>query len=70
MEETRPHIRFAQCKQVAAVQRNSLAAEMGEEPEEEREHGAENEASHDGKIEGGVFAAMNEVTGKSSQAEG
>lgn len=42
---------------------------MGEEPEEERERGAENQASHNGKVESGVFAAMHDVTGKPPQAE-
>jgi hypothetical protein len=47
-----------------------LAAEAGEEPEEKRKSGAENEASDDGEIEGGVFAAVDDVAGKFPEAEG
>jgi len=47
-----------------------LAAETREEPEEKRERGAENEASDDGKVESGVFAAMDDVARESTQAEG
>lgn len=43
---------------------------MREEPEEKRETKAENEASHDGEIEGGMFTAVDDVAGKFSQAEG
>jgi hypothetical protein len=43
---------------------------MGEEPEEEGKRGAENEASNDGEIESGVFAAMDDVAGEFSEAEG
>ena len=43
---------------------------MGEEPEEEREGGAEEEASDDGEVEGGVFTAVDDVTGESAEAEG
>ena len=43
---------------------------MREEPEEKRESEAENEASHDGEIEGGVFPAMDDVAGKFSETEG
>jgi hypothetical protein len=39
---------------------------MGEEPEEERKRGAEKQASDDGKVKRGVFAAMNNVTRQSS----
>jgi hypothetical protein len=46
-----------------------LAAKMGEEPEEEREAETQNEASDDGKIKRGVFAAVHDVAWESSQAE-
>ena len=42
---------------------------MREEPEEQRECGAEEEAGDDGKVERGVFAAVDDVAGKFSQAE-
>ena len=42
---------------------------MGEEPEEKREGEAENEASHDGEIEGGVFAAVDDVAGKPAKTK-
>jgi len=48
----------------------ALAAEVGEEPEEKRKAEAEDEAGDDGEIKSGVFAAMNDVAGKFSQAEG
>ena len=43
---------------------------MGEEPEEERKRGAEEQASDDGEIKSGVFAAMNNVAGKFSETKG
>jgi hypothetical protein len=43
---------------------------VGEEPEKEREAEAKNETGDDGKIKRGVFATMDDVAGKSSQAEG
>ena len=43
---------------------------MGEEPEEEREGGAEYETGDDWKIKGGVFAAMDDVARKAAKAEG
>jgi hypothetical protein len=43
---------------------------VGEEPEDEREGGAEQEAGDDREIEGGVFAAMNDVAGKAAESEG
>lgn len=45
------------------------AAEMREEPEEERECSAEAEAGNDGEVQGGVFTAMNHVSGEAPQAE-
>ena len=50
--------------------RDALAAKVREEPEEEREGGAKEEAGDDGKVERGVFAAVDDVAGKFSQAEG
>ena len=46
------------------------AAEMGEEPEKQREKGAEEQAGSDGKVEGGVFATMDDVAGEFSKAKG
>src|ERR1700674_128821 len=46
------------------------ATEVGDEPEEERESDANEEASDDGKVKGGVFAAVDDVPRKSSEAEG
>lgn len=43
---------------------------MRDEPENERKNGAEHDTGHDGEIESGVFAAMNDVAGKFSEAEG
>jgi hypothetical protein len=43
---------------------------VGEEPEKERKREAKHKASDNGKVESGVFAAMNDVAGKLSQAEG
>jgi hypothetical protein len=45
-------------------------AEVGEEPEEEREGGAEEETGDNREVERGVFAAMEYVAGEFSQAEG
>jgi hypothetical protein len=42
---------------------------VGEEPEDERKDEAEEKASHDGEINCGVFAAVDDVAGKSSEAE-
>lgn len=46
-----------------------LAAEVRHEPENERKSRAEHEARDDWEINRGVFAAMNHVAGKSSQAK-
>jgi hypothetical protein len=43
---------------------------VGEEPEKERKSDAQKKASDDGKVKSGVFAAMNDVARKLSQAEG
>ena len=46
-----------------------LAAEVREEPEEQGKCCAEDEAGDDREIEGGVFAAMDDVAGELSEAE-
>ncbi len=46
-----------------------LTAEMREEPEDEGESGAEEEASDDRKVKGGVFAAMDDVAGEFAETE-
>ena len=43
---------------------------MGDEPEENREHDADDKAGHDRKVEGAVFAAVHDVAGESSQPKG
>jgi hypothetical protein len=40
------------------------------EPEEEREHNTDDKARNDGKVERGVFIAVNDVAGQFPQAEG
>jgi hypothetical protein len=50
-------------------ERKGLAAEVGDEPEEEREGDAEEDGSGDGEIEGRVWAAMDDVTGETAEAE-
>jgi hypothetical protein len=45
------------------------AAEVGEEPEEEREAEAQYKAGDDGEVERGVFAAMDDVTGEGSETK-
>jgi hypothetical protein len=42
---------------------------VGDEPEEEREAEAQNETGDNGKVKRGVFATMDDVAGKSSEAE-
>lgn len=46
-----------------------LAAKVRDEPEEDSESDTNHEASHNWKIERSVFAAVNDVPGKLSQAE-
>ena len=46
-----------------------LAAEVREEPEEEGKCCTEDEAGDDREIEGGVFAAMDDVAGELSEAK-
>ena len=48
----------------------SLATEVGEEPEEKRKCPAEDKASNDREIESGVFAAMDDVAGEFAETEG
>jgi len=43
---------------------------MGEEPEEEGKCRAEYDARHDGKVESGMFTAMDDVAGEFAEAEG
>jgi hypothetical protein len=50
--------------------RDALAAKVREEPEEEREGGAEDKTGDDREVESGVFAAVDDVAGKFSEAEG
>jgi hypothetical protein len=42
---------------------------MSDEPEEESEGGAEKEAGDDGEVEGGVFAAMDDVAREAAEAQ-
>jgi hypothetical protein len=42
---------------------------VGDEPEEERERGAEEKAGDDGKVKRGVFAPVYDVAGQFSQSE-
>ena len=46
-----------------------LAAEVREKPEEQGKCSAEDEAGDDREIEGGVFAAMDDVAGELSEAK-
>jgi hypothetical protein len=46
------------------------AAEVGDEPKEERNAEAEDKACDDRKVKRGVFAAVDDIAGKFSQAEG
>ena len=45
------------------------ATKMREEPEEEREDSAEEEAGDDREVEGGVFAAVDDVAGEAAEAQ-
>jgi hypothetical protein len=49
---------------------SASAADMGKEPEEEREDGAEDEAGDDGEIKRGVLAVMDDVAGQAAKTEG
>ena len=42
---------------------------MVDEPEKEAQCNADNETGDDGKVERGVFAAMNDVAGQTTQAK-
>jgi hypothetical protein len=39
-------------------------------PKKDRQNGAEKQASNDGKVEGSVFATMDDVAGKFSETKG
>ena len=60
---------FSNQRRFALRVASELAAEMGEEPEEKRESGAKDKASGDGEIKCRVLAAMDDVTGKFSEAK-
>lgn len=47
-----------------------LAAKMGEEPEQERQNEADDEASDDGEIERGVLASVDDVARKAAEPKG
>lgn len=55
--------------QAPALQKDWLAAEVRDEPEEDGERDADDKTAHDWKVESGVFAAVNNVAGQFSQAE-
>jgi hypothetical protein len=42
---------------------------MSDEPKEQSKGRAEKEASHNGQVEGGVFAAVDDVSGQAAEAE-
>jgi hypothetical protein len=42
---------------------------VGEEPKQERETEAENEAGDDGEVEGGVFSPVDDVAGEAAEAQ-
>jgi hypothetical protein len=43
--------------------------QVGEEPKQERETEAEEEAGDDGEVEGGMFAAVDDVAGEAAEAQ-
>ena len=43
---------------------------MPKEPKEQRESGAEDKTGNDGKVEGGVFAAVDDVARQAAEAQG
>ncbi len=47
-----------------------LAAEIGDEPQDYGEDDADHEAGDDGEVEGGVFAAVDDVAGQAAETEG
>ena len=47
-----------------------LTVEMGEEPEQQAQSEAEENAGDDGKVERSVFAAIDDVAGQAADAEG
>jgi hypothetical protein len=46
-----------------------LAAKVGEKPEENRQNDADDETSDDREVEGGVFAAVDDIAGEAAEAE-
>jgi hypothetical protein len=50
--------------------RHPSAAKLGEEPEKQAQAHTEEQASDDGKVKGGVFAAVDDVAGEAAEAEG
>jgi hypothetical protein len=46
-----------------------IAAEVVDEPEKQGESGAQDETRDDGEVEGGVWSAMDDVSGEFAQAE-
>jgi hypothetical protein len=56
--------------EVEEVKKNTGSfAKMCKKPEEEREGGAEDEARDDREVEGGVFAAMEDVSREAAEAQ-
>ena len=53
-----------------AADKSCLAAKVADEPEEEGEAEAQQEAGDDGEIERGVLAAIDNVARKTAEAEG
>lgn len=53
-----------------SVDERRLAMETREEPKEKREADADEETGDDGKVEGGVVATMNDVSGEAAKTEG
>lgn len=58
-----------QVSRVRGENRAGSATEVGEEPEEEREGEAENEAGDDGKVKRSMLAAMDDVSGKFAESK-
>jgi len=49
--------------------RDSLAAEAANEVKQKRQHDAEKERSGEGKVKGGVLAAIEEISGKATERQ-
>jgi phage-related minor tail protein len=58
-----------QAREVATNPGRSTA-EVGDEPEEERNAEAEDETSDNRKVKRGVFAAVDDIAGKAAEAQG